>query len=175
MRRTVLVAAVLAALCAAAVADGHLERLEYISMINGGVVGDWDGKCVGKDQVTLAKADPSWPCHVKAYGWKLLDSWRERESGAPWWSRGRLKQKWGWKMVIRNAGEVPFPFHADVRLVSTEDFVLSSDSLGGLGSSDLSWVGAGETKLFAGTAVYDVQELRGEGEVSHITWNVRVD
>ena len=175
MRRTVLVAAVLAAFCTVVVADGYLERLEYISMINGGVVGDWHGKCVGQDQVTLAKADPSWPCHVKAYGWKLLDSWREKDDGAPWWSRGRLKQKWGWKMVTQNAGEVPFRFYADVRLVSDDDFVLSSDSVGAPGDPDPRWVAAGETKLFAGAAVYDVQEHRGEGEVSHMTWNVRVD
>ena len=175
MRRTVLVAVILTTFCSMSVADGYLERIEYISMISGGIDGGWHGKCVSKDQVTLAQSDPSWPCHVKAYGWKLLDSWREKGSGDPWWSRGRLKQKWGWKMVIRNSGEVPFRFHADVRLVSDDDFILSSDSLGGPESSDPYWLKSGETKLFAGAATYDVQEHRGEGDASHITWNVRVD
>ena len=149
---------------------------------------EWHPMAVRADQVSLASGADTVNCHVKAYGWKLLDKQRVKTIRDAWFQRGRPRQKWGWKMFVQNAGDAPFIVHIGVTLVTDEDMQLGSSGYGMLaylerlgdeiGSVSLgrvtpkNLVRPGETRLFSGTAWYWLDEHSREGHPARVRWSI---
>ena len=151
---------------------------------------DWHPVTVGDGQVSLASGADSVQCHVNSYGWKLLDMTRIKATRDAWFQRGRAKQKWGWKLLIHNAGAEPIAVRIDAELMSDQDIgirhitfgrgagrarVMASLYGGGPVWSDTgeNVVLGGETKLFSGTSWYWLDEHQEEGRPDRLEWSVQ--
>ncbi len=147
---------------------------------------DWHPVTVGDGQVSLASGADSVVCQVKAYGWKMLSTSRVKAPRDAWFQRGRLKQKWGWKLLVHNASSETFGVGINVSLMSDHDVRIDrsgfwesariSPSLGGgpiWSDNDPNRVQGGETRLLSGTAWYWVDEHRREGRAHRVEWTIR--
>jgi hypothetical protein len=182
LRRLVLLALTLLVGCGPSVAP----NAEYASRIGE----RWHPVTVGPGQTSLASGAGTVECHVKAYGWKLLDLRRVKTIRDAWFQRGRPQQKWGWKLLVHNAGDGPFIVHIAVDLMTDEDMRVDHSAYGALSRAKLlgnnfgepppepepgipkNLVKPGETRLFSGTSWYWLDEHSREGRPDRIRWTI---
>ena len=180
MRKLVALALILAAGCGPTLAP----NAEYASRIGEG----WDPVTVGAEQLSLASGADTVDCHVKAYGWKLLDVRRVKTIRDAWFQRGRPQQKWGWKLLVHNGGEEPFVVHIGVDLMTDEDMRVGRSGYGSLSRAQAigvnigdpppapvapkNLVKPGETRLFSDTSWYWLDEHSREGRPDRIRWTI---
>ena len=166
MRRLALLLVVLMLGSASATAGLSLGRVMWY------IPEDWH-PVHGKEELhNLSEAGEDSPCWVVGYGWKLLSTRRVRTRNDPWYSRGRLYQKWGWKLAVYNAGDEPFRFHAELDLVSTQDLVLSSVTYKSASTVRPLWVDPDEMATISGVGEYCVDSHKGEGRPASLSWRV---
>ena len=148
----------------------------------------WHPVTVGAEQVSLASGADTVECHVKAYGWKLLDMRRVKKTRDAWFQRGRPQQKWGWKLLVHNAGGSPFIVHIGVDLMTDEDMRIGHSGHGSLSRAQAigvnfgdpppqpavpkNLVKPGETRLFSDTSWYWADEHSREGRPDRIRWTI---
>ena len=118
-------------------------------------------------------SDPNYPCHVKAYGWKLMGTERRRSKDAPWYSLGDVYQKWGYKVVVQ-----PNPTDSNVkvdslelRLKSDDGFLLDA-TVYSTAFRPEAVIRAGKTNVLQGTSSFNLSSRSGEGSPSDIDLSV---
>lgn len=151
---------------------------------------DWHPQCVTEDSVTLLSSGKDYPCHIKAYGWKILSSKRPRKRGGRLFYKGFVK--WGWKVIVHNPTSNVIQFSIKVQLKSDDGFILDTTSFGSeflpeprspFGFVDerrkqenkiknMKFVHPGNTKVFQGVSEYNATAHKGEGGPHSITFNV---
>jgi len=182
LRKLVVLALTLVVACGSTLAP----NAEYASRIGE----RWHPVTVRAEQMSLASGADTVECHVKAYGWKLLDLRRVKTIRDAWFQRGRAQQKWGWKLLVHNAGDDPFIVHIAVDLVTDEDMRLARSAHGSLSRAQLlgtnfgdpppepepgipkNLVKPGETRLFSDTSWYWLDEHSREGRPDRIRWTI---
>jgi len=148
----------------------------------------WHPVTVGAEQASLASGADTVGCHVKAYGWKLLDLRRVKTIRDAWFQRGRPQQKWGWKLLVHNAGDNPLIVHIAVGLMPAEDMSVARSAHGSLSRAKpigtnfgdpspepgipKNLVKPGETRLFSDTSWYWLDEHSKEGRPDRIRWTI---
>jgi hypothetical protein len=143
---------------------------DYLKMIGR----DWHPRFVTGKKVSLSMGGADYPCHVKAYGWKIVSKRREKLRVF-----GDLYIKWGWKIVVHNPGKTPINVSIKFELKSDEGFVLDSTIFGDYQDSSLNsllyrgspkWIYPGKTEIFQGVSTYNQSAHKGEGSPSYLHW-----
>ena len=143
---------------------------------------DWHPRFVKGDEISLLTGGDNYPCHVKAYGWKILSKRRDKLGVF-----GDLYIKWGWKIVVHNPEKDPIKIFIRVELKSHEDFVLDTSTVGkDSGSSSnvdyllnryarVEWIQPGRTEVLSGVSQYNASSHKGEGDPSYIDFRVKCE
>ncbi|MBN1460601.1 MAG: hypothetical protein JXA57_13790 [Armatimonadetes bacterium] len=161
------------------------SEAEYSSRIGR----QWHPVAVRHGQASLGSGADTVDCRVKAYGWKMLGEHRVKSVRDAWFQRGRAQQKWGWKLLVHNAGTDSLIVNITVHLMTDEDMLLQRTGFGRLaymtrispeiGGPSLgpeipdNLVEPGETRLFSGTSWYWLDEHRREGRPDRIRWFIK--
>ena len=132
----------------------------------------WKWSAVKGGEVTLLTDADDYPCYLKAYGWKVLDTKRKKRRNDPWYLLGDEYVKWGYKIIVtanpnfRTVEVMKFP----VALKSTEGFTLDEDSFLWIGNSERKgkFITPGQTEVIQATREYNKSNKSGEGEPSSI-------
>lgn len=101
---------------------------------------------------------------------------------------GEVWQKWAWRIVLYDPGDVPIRAEVRVELKSNEDFIIDSSEKGNVpvasengsrldaliaryGQNDI-FLYPRETQVIQGTSSYNTAERQGEGEPAQLDLHV---
>ena len=136
----------------------------------------WKWNAVEREEITLGE-DADYPCHIKAYGWRLVSS--RREGGVLGLFGGTVYKKWAYKMIV-----APNPEHEAVLLgrfrmeLRDREGVMLDHDLSPLGSGPL-YVDVrlerGDERVLQGRREYNASEPSAQGDPDHVSWDLRCE